>query len=86
MWPNPQETADLVTLTEEIIDGNFIFCAVCEVVFAFFSLKRNPRVACERLQHLGRWAFLLVTSGYGLKDRESYSEPVRHLRWSISWK
>ena len=24
MWPNPQETVDLVTLTEE----NFIFCAV----------------------------------------------------------
>ena len=21
MWPNPQETADLVTFTEEILDG-----------------------------------------------------------------
>ena len=28
MWPNPQETADLVTFTEEILNGNFIFCAV----------------------------------------------------------
>ena len=28
MWPNSQETADLVTFTEEIINGNFIFCAV----------------------------------------------------------
>ena len=25
---NPQETADLVTLTEEIHNGNFIFCAM----------------------------------------------------------
>ena len=28
MWPNPQETADLVTFTEEILMKNFIFCAV----------------------------------------------------------
>ena len=25
MWPNPQETADLVTFTEEILDGKFHF-------------------------------------------------------------
>ena len=28
MWPNPQETAGLVTFTEEILDGKLIFCAV----------------------------------------------------------
>ena len=28
MWPNPQETADLVTFTEEIINGKLHFCAV----------------------------------------------------------
>ena len=28
MRPNPQVTADLVTFTEEILNGNFIFCAV----------------------------------------------------------
>ena len=27
MWPNSQETADLVTLTKSLIE-NFIFCAV----------------------------------------------------------
>ena len=27
MWPNPQ-TVDLVRFTEEILNGNFIFCAV----------------------------------------------------------
>ena len=28
MWPNPRETADLITFTEETLNGNFIFCAV----------------------------------------------------------
>ena len=29
MWPNPQETADLVTFTEEILNGKFYFlCCV----------------------------------------------------------
>ena len=29
MWPNPQETADLVTFTEEILNGKLHFlCAV----------------------------------------------------------
>ena len=25
MWPNPQETADLVTITEEILNGKLHF-------------------------------------------------------------
>ena len=28
MWPNPQETADLATFTEEIRNGKLHFCAV----------------------------------------------------------
>ena len=28
MWPNTQETTDLVTFTEEIFDGKLHFCAV----------------------------------------------------------
>ena len=28
MWSNPKFPADLVTFTEEIINENFIFCAV----------------------------------------------------------
>ena len=28
MWPNPQATADLVTFTEESLNGKFHFCAV----------------------------------------------------------
>ena len=34
MWPNPQETADLVTLTEEILNGKGHFlCNACSVDF-----------------------------------------------------
>ena len=28
MWPNPQETADLATFTEEFLNGKLHFCAV----------------------------------------------------------
>ena len=28
MWPNPQEYADIVTFTEKILPGKFIFCAM----------------------------------------------------------
>ena len=28
MWPNPQESADLGTLTEEILNKNFLLCAM----------------------------------------------------------
>ena len=28
MWPNPQETSDLVTFSKKSLMENFIFCAV----------------------------------------------------------
>ena len=30
MWPNSQFSADLVTFTEEILNGKLLFCAVLE--------------------------------------------------------
>ena len=30
-WPNPQETADLIKFTEEILNGKFYF--LCNVIF-----------------------------------------------------
>ena len=49
MWPNPQETADLVTFTEEILNGklHFLCSIIARDVFGFllniydeaFSLK-----------------------------------------------
>ena len=37
MWPNPQFSTDLVTFTEEILHGNFIFCAV-------YFILRTPSI------------------------------------------
>ena len=40
MWPKPQETVDLVTFTEEILNGKLYFlCSViwAEQVQAFFT-------------------------------------------------
>ena len=43
MWPNPQFPADLVTFTEEILNGDFIFCAVTKVeqIFKVEHLRTN---------------------------------------------
>ena len=37
MWPNPQETADLVTITEEILNGklHFLCSAPGQIKFSF---------------------------------------------------
>ena len=41
MSPNQQETADLITFTKEILNGNFIFCAVkIGVHVGYSSLKK----------------------------------------------
>ena len=39
MWPNPQETADLVTFTEEIINGKLHF--LCSVIKLTKICKEN---------------------------------------------
>ena len=41
MWPNPQETANLVTFTEEILNGKLHFCTVDEFLFVCFVLVVN---------------------------------------------
>ena len=42
MWPNPQIPADLVTFTEEILSGKFIF-------WAMVLVQRSPDTP-ERLE------------------------------------
>ena len=45
MWPNPQETADLVTFTEEILNGkHHFFCAVYIASYARFSRSLNYKL------------------------------------------
>ena len=42
MWPNPQETADSVTLLKKSLMENFIFCAV---LFAAIIAKTGHRIS-----------------------------------------
>ena len=56
MWANLQETADLVTFTEEILNGKLngksYFNKVADLQFCYFIGKRLPhRVSAE--QYLG---------------------------------
>ena len=44
MWPNPQETADLVTFTNEILNGKFHFlCSGISELFLVASIRDNSR-------------------------------------------
>ena len=56
MWPNPQETADLVTFTEEILMENLIFCAA-DAKWRLFGIFI---VNSERISHLVL-VFVLLT-------------------------
>ena len=35
MWPNPQETADLATVTEEILNGKLNFLCSVSIVLEY---------------------------------------------------
>ena len=43
MWPNPQVPADLVTFTEKIVNGNFIFCAAWTTLLFLFHFRSHEK-------------------------------------------
>ena len=50
MWRNPQETADLVTFTEEILNGKLHFlCSVTEMYFGFKKIEGINHIYEEAL-------------------------------------
>ena len=63
MWPNLQETADLVTFTEEALMGNFIFCAV---MFLSFTPKNmyNTKYIFDIFRSKKQWQISGGDSGY----------------------
>ena len=46
MWPNLQETTDLVTFTEEILNGKFNF--LCSLSYKFSIKDYFGAVTCRR--------------------------------------
>ena len=56
MWPNPQEIADLVTFTEEILNGKLHFlCSACFFLSAeipeSFAWEYFTLIMCKALEH-----------------------------------
>ena len=41
MWPNRQETADLVTFTEQVLNGELHFCAVNPYAISFLLKSKT---------------------------------------------
>ena len=48
MWPNPQETADLVTFTEEILTGKLHF--LCSDYFHYLPPKSSDYYSRAKLR------------------------------------
>ena len=63
MWPNPQETADLITFTEEILNGKLYFCAVkkCKIFIFRSECKLHMKLFPFDTQYcpmkFGSWAY-----------------------------
>ena len=73
MWPNPQETRHLVTFTEDILNGNFIFfCTLWMMIISLITrltFDGNTLTFCElrfmvrtkeRIEWLMRLVFLII--------------------------
>ena len=52
MWPNPQETTDLVTFTEEILNGKLYFVCAVQIIFSSVSVTHD---ACNQTPWKGTW-------------------------------
>ena len=76
MWLNSQETVDLVTFPEEILNGNFIFYTVKLVGFKrFWGSKSITHCHIKLLEHF--LIFNAVTFFFKLVERGSMSSLSR---------
>ena len=50
MWPNPQETTDFVTFTEEILNGKLhVLCSYLQVNLDFLRLHQIPNLFTDEI-------------------------------------
>ena len=79
MWPNPQETADLVTFTENILNGKVhILCSVCCAIPVFsnqyISTQKEDGLTLNEWTELNEWTNWIERSYFQLlKTTESDS-------------
>ena len=66
MWPNPQETADFVTFTEEILNGKLHF--LCSE--SYTNSEIQPEEVCfkRRVYEVLSWCALTLTSPHQHED------------------
>ena len=76
MWPNPLETADLVTFTEKSLTENFVFRAVLPWVKNISTLENFEYV-------LNEWYYGKFRSKKRCLTHMHISEPNKHLGWSF---
>ena len=84
MWPNPQESADLVTFTEEILNGKVHF--LCSEIylqliqpetFDFLTLRSNSKVNQTLMKKL--LLLKLWKNQYKVWLRKFMKTPVYHV-------
>ena len=101
MWPNPQETADLVTFTEEILTGKLHFlCSVwresmkilqCNVLWLNYLRNIFTQAFCVRWTLIGykRMVVLLKRlwiENYQWCHLQSFTVSQKHICYSKKWK
>ena len=74
MWPNPQDTADLVTFTKEIFNGKFHF--LCN---AYSGPEEAVNILWNKKKH---WKYVLLWSAF-LVDNVLETE-LWQLQWNMS--
>ena len=67
MWPNPQETADLVTFTEETLNGKLHF--LCSVNHSNGTRTHKHLVQKGTLSHSAKLASLAMWLSLGLQAK-----------------
>ena len=70
MWPNPQETADLVTFTEKILNGKLHFCAVIFCIQTY-----NFLVHCSCVMYVICSSFIRIYNFIKFLVLQEYSVP-----------
>ena len=76
MRPNPQETADSVTFTEEILNGKLTFCTVFLIWLSQNKLKNNPPYLCYEPSSTTENKNLILLSWNILTNSQFYQKRI----------